>query len=56
MRIFIEEGEGVGQFGIIDEYFVTTKQINVLRETDGKPGWDHVVHNLSNTIRWSNYI
>ena len=43
MRIFIEEGEGVGQFGIIDEYFTTTKQINVLRETDGKPGWDHVV-------------
>ena len=37
MRIFIEEGEGVIPFGIIDEYFVTTKQINVLRETDGKP-------------------
>ena len=40
MQIFIEEGKGVGQFGIIDEYFVTTKLINVIRETDGKRGWD----------------
>lgn len=43
MRIIIEEGEGVGQYGIIDEYFTTTKQINVLRESDGKRGWDHIV-------------
>jgi len=43
MRIIIEEGEGVGQYGIIDEYFVTTKKINVLRESDGKRGWDHIV-------------
>ena len=43
MKIIIEEGEGVGQFGIIDEYFTTTKKINVLRESDGKRGWDHLV-------------
>ena len=27
MQIFIEEGKGVGQFGIIDEYFPSTKLI-----------------------------
>ena len=31
MQIFIEEGKGVGQFAIIDEYFITTKQINCIR-------------------------
>ena len=43
MRIYIEEGKGRGQFGIVDEYFPATKLINVLRESDGKRGWDHVV-------------
>ena len=43
MKIIIEEGEGVGQFGIIDEYFPTTKKMNILRESDGKRGWDHIV-------------
>ena len=38
MQIFIEEGKGVGQFAIIDEYFITTKQITVL-DPDGKRGW-----------------
>ena len=28
--IFIEEGKGVGQFAIIDEYFITTKQLIAL--------------------------
>jgi len=43
MRIYLEEGKGRGQFGIVDEYFPATKLINVLRESDGKRGWDHVV-------------
>ena len=43
MQIFIEEGKGVGQYAIIDEYFPGTKKINVIRPSDGKRGWDHVV-------------
>ena len=43
MQIFIEEGKGVGQYAIIDEYFPGTKKINVIRASDGKRGWDHVV-------------
>ena len=43
MLIFIEEGKGVGQYAIIDEYFITTKQINCIRPSDGKRGWDHIV-------------
>ena len=43
MQIFIEEGKGVGQYAIIDEYFITTKQINVVRPSDGVKGWDHII-------------
>ena len=43
MRVYIEEGKGRGQYALIDEYFPTTKTINVLRESDGKRGWDHIV-------------
>ncbi|MAV94529.1 MAG: hypothetical protein CMA31_02440 [Euryarchaeota archaeon] len=43
MRIFLEEGKGRGQYALIDEYFPATKDINVLRESDGKRGWDHIV-------------
>ena len=43
MQIFIEEGKRVGQYAIIDEYFPGTKKINVIRASDGKRGWDHVV-------------
>ena len=32
-----------GQYAIIDEYFITTKQINCIRPSDGKRGWDHIV-------------
>ena len=42
-RIYIEQGKGRGQYGIVDEYFPATKLINVLRESDGKRGWDHIV-------------
>ena len=43
MQIFIEEGKGVGQFGIIDEYFPSTKLINVIKASDGKRGFDHIL-------------
>ena len=43
MRIYLEEGKGRGQYALIDEYFPATKKINVLRESDGKRGWDHIV-------------
>ena len=43
MRIYLEEGKGRGQYALIDEYFPATKDINVLRESDGKRGWDHIV-------------
>ena len=43
MRIFVEEGLGVGQYAMIDEYFPGIKKMNILRESDGLRGWDHIV-------------
>ena len=42
-RIYLEQGKGRGQYGIVDEYYPATKLINVVRESDGKRGWDHIV-------------
>ena len=43
MKIYIIGGAGIGQYGIVDTYDAGTKEITVVRETDGVAGWDHVV-------------
>lgn len=42
MRIFIESGKGVGQYGYISGYDDVSKVAIVSRESDGATGWDHV--------------
>jgi hypothetical protein len=42
-RIIIVSGSGTGQYGYITAYNTTTKVVSVSRESDGQPGWDHVV-------------
>ena len=43
MRIIITSGAGTGQYGYISAYDNVTKVVNVSRESDDQPGWDHVV-------------
>ena len=43
MKIYIIGGAGVGQYAIIDTYNAGSKEVTVLRESDGTAGWDHVV-------------
>ena len=43
MRILITSGDGTGQYAIVDDYVATTKIATVRRESDGEPGWDHIV-------------
>ena len=42
-RILIVGGEGTGQYGIVDSFNNITKVCNVVRESDGQPGWDHII-------------
>lgn len=42
MRIFLESGNGVGQYGQITDYDAVSKIALIGRESDGEPGWDHV--------------
>lgn len=41
MRIFIQRGRGVGQYGVITSYDSVSKDCVVSRESDGSNGWDH---------------
>ena len=43
MKIYVIGGAGIGQYGIVDTYDAGTKEVTVVRETDGVAGWDHVV-------------
>ena len=43
MKIYIIGAAGIGQYGIINTYDAGTKEVTVLRESDGVAGWDHVV-------------
>ena len=43
MKLYITGGAGVGQFGVISTYNSGTKLAEVIKETDGTAGWDHVV-------------
>ena len=42
-RIIITSGTGTGQYGYVQAYNSTTKVVTVYKETDGTPGWDHVI-------------
>jgi hypothetical protein len=43
MRIILTSGAGTGQYGYIAAYDNVSKVIDVYRESDNQPGWDHVV-------------
>ena len=43
MRIVLTSGPGTGQYAYITGYNNVTKVVNVARESDNQPGWDHVV-------------
>jgi hypothetical protein len=43
MRLIITSGSGTGQYGYITAYDEVTKVVNISRESDNQPGWDHVI-------------
>ena len=43
MRIVLVSGDGTGQYGIVDTYNDVTKLCNVVKESDGTPGFDHYI-------------
>ena len=43
MRLQITGGAGIGQFGIVDTYNAGSKLAEVVRDSDGVAGWDHIV-------------
>jgi hypothetical protein len=43
LRILLVSGTGSGQYGYITAYNATTKIAQVSKESDGTPGWDHVL-------------
>ena len=43
MRIIITEGTGVGQYGEISTFNFVNKEVGVISEYDGQPGWDHII-------------
>jgi len=43
MKIVLVSGDGTGQYGIIDTYNDVTKVCNVVKESDGTPGFDHYI-------------
>ena len=43
LRIIITSGDGTGQYGYATAYNPATKVLNVARESDGQPGWDHIL-------------
>lgn len=43
MRIIIESGRGVGQYGFVSDYEPNFKTVTVRRESDGELGWDHII-------------
>lgn len=52
MRIFLEAGRGVGQYGVITDYDELTKKATISREYDLGAGWEHVYpgYPISNTL------
>lgn len=43
LRIILTSGPGTGQYGYVHAYNSTSKVVTVYKESDGTPGWDHVV-------------
>jgi len=43
MRIVLTSGPGTGQYAYITAYDNVTKVVQVARESDDQPGWDHVI-------------
>ena len=43
MAIWIVAGTGAGQYAIVDTYNSGTKEMTVVKASDGSAGWDHVV-------------
>ena len=43
MRIYIQSGVGVGQYGYINSYNAGSKVAQVYKESTGTAGWDHVI-------------
>ncbi len=43
MKVVIDGGTGRGQYAIIQSYNSGTKVANVIKESDGTAGWDHMV-------------
>jgi len=43
MRVIINSGTGVGQYGYVQAYNSLSKTISVYKESTGTAGWDHVV-------------
>jgi len=43
LRIIIISGAGTGQYGYISAYNPSTKYVSVRKESDGTPGWDHLI-------------
>ena len=43
LRVIITSGDGTGQYGYVGGFNELTKVVNIFKETNGEPGWDHVV-------------
>lgn len=43
LRCIITSGTGTGQYGYVTGLDTISKQLFVSRESDGQPGWDHVI-------------
>ena len=50
MRLIITDGVGVGQYGIVNTFNFVNKEVDILKESDGTPGWDHVVPGTPNAV------
>jgi len=43
MRIIILSGTGAGQYGYVTNYNAVSRVVTVAKDSDGTPGWDHIV-------------
>ena len=43
LRLIITSGKGAGQYGYVTSYNPLNNKASVARESDGQPGWDHII-------------
>ena len=43
MRVVIISGTGIGQYAEISDYDQPSKLLSVIKESDGTPGWEHII-------------